>query len=140
MSAGSSASAEMAASSFVIEAPLAMLGNERLTLIGAANVAAMLKSLTILARGAQALNAAWLGTACMSVEEGGAAMRARLYCATPQEWIDLERNLLTTGLNRLMRCGQMLAAMTEQILEDASIPLKRRVNAPDSLTSPTAVA
>jgi hypothetical protein len=97
--------------------------------IGARNMDAMMKSRAILVRGVFALDNASIGVAMMSVEQAMAAAKHMSRSMTVSDWIAAQNCLAKLSAGRIVGVARMLSKMAVQVVDDASVPLTRRMSA-----------
>jgi hypothetical protein len=95
---------------------------------GIAGIDSALKSLTILLRGFREVQNAWLGCACMTLQENGAAAREIIAAPNVGAGMRIAGGVARQTVGRCASRGFLLALIGMRALEDAADPLWRRAS------------
>lgn len=111
------------------ESPAVGLGSGPLCEAGPGSVDAVLKSMAISFRAAQALHATALGFVCMAVEEAGMAASALQSAEAPSHRIRLAMTLTQLAVLRATSRTLLFWMTCAEMAEEAATPLVRRTSA-----------
>ncbi|MSO92974.1 MAG: phasin family protein [Rhodospirillales bacterium] len=106
---------------------------------GKDNVEAFVKSSTILVKGVQDLNKAWLSLAQVSVEESVEATKKIFGAKNVNDAVSIQSDLARANYEKLVNETRKMSDMAVKLAEEVATPITNRVNATvEKLTKPLA--
>lgn len=92
------------------------------------NVEAVMKSGEIFSKGVQDLNAMWMDTAKVALEEQAATAKSAMECRSLPDMVELQSDLAKVNYDKALEGGRKFSDASLKVLEEATEPLAERVS------------